>query len=108
MEELGARGDDPLARPGCLLAAQRGVVPPANSSRLAQLESLNARARNARSGDLDGDASAASGFPGDVAAHRQDAVTDLGGRVLLGAADVTRDDLGALTGEDLDRRLPHS
>ena len=33
--------------------------------------------------------------------------TDLGGRVLLGAADVTGHDLGALTDEDLDRRLPH-
>ncbi len=48
------------------------------------------------------------GFLRDVAVDGQDALADLGRGVLLGAADVARDDLGALTHEDLHRRLRHA
>jgi hypothetical protein len=41
VQEVGARGDDPLARAGRTLAAQRAVVPPSISERLVQLKSLD-------------------------------------------------------------------
>ena len=48
------------------------------------------------------------GFIRDVAMHGEYSPTDLGRRVLFGTADVGGHDPGALTDEDLDRRLGHT